>query len=284
MALNQREKARRFLALHGEPGAFVMPNAWDAGSALLLAAEGFPAVATTSAGVAFARGLPDYQDRIDRDEMLAVCRAIADAVDLPVSGDLEAGYGEAPEAVAETIRRSVAAGLVGGSIEDHSGDPDRPLYDRVLAVERIRAAKEAAAASGIPYVLTARAECYLVGHPDPLAESIARCNLYREAGADCLYAAGVSDPEEIATLAREIDGPLNVVMGLAGAALTVRQLADLGVKRISVGGSLARLALGALRRAAREIAKDGRFTYAAEAIPDAELTAFFSGREAREAP
>lgn len=275
----QFEKAQKFRALHEGAEAFIMPNAWDAGSARLLAAEGFPAIATTSAGVAYSRGLPDYEDRISRDDMLEACRAMAEAVDLPVSGDLEAGYGDGPEAAAETIRRSIDCGLVGGSIEDHRGDPANPLYDRSLATERIQAAKEAAEASGIPYVLTARAECYLVGHPNPLAESIARCNLYREVGADCLYAPGVKDAESVATLVREIDGPLNVVMGMASAPFTARQLSNLGVRRISVGASLFRFAFAALRRAARDVAAEGTFTYAAEAIPDAEMMAFFGSSE-----
>ncbi len=239
---------------------------------------GFAALGTTSAGVAYSRGLPDYQDRIARDDMLAAYGAVAEAVDLPVSGDLEAGYGETPEAVAETITLSIAQGMVGGSIEDHRCGPGDPLYDVEEAVARIQAAREAADRSGLAYCLTARAECYLVDHEDAFAESLRRCNRYREAGADCLYVPGVREPETIGALVREIDGPLNVVMGLVGAGLTVAELSDLGVRRISVGGSLARRAFAALRDAALEIRQQGSFGYAKAAIPDAELSGFFAAR------
>lgn len=268
-------KAQAFRDLHHAPGAFVMPNAWDAGTARILAAFGFPALGTTSAGVNFANGLPDYDYRVPRAEMLAAYAKVAEAVDIPVSGDLEAGYGDSPEDVAETIRQSIAAGMVGGSIEDHTADPDKPFYDIEAAVERIRAAREAADASGIAYTLTARAECYLAGHPDPFRESVRRLQRYREAGADCLYAPGIKDRETIAALVREVDGPVNVVMGLAGAALSVAELEEIGVKRVSVGGSLARAALAAVREAAREISEKGTFTFAERAIPNAELNGFF---------
>jgi len=271
----QAEKAAAFRALHERDGIFVMPNPWDAGSARLLAAAGFEALATTSAGIAFAMGLPDYEWRIDRETMIERIRPIVDAVDLPVSADLESGYGVRPEDVAETIRQAVAAGAAGGGIEDFTGDKAAPLYEAALAAERIRAAREAADASGLPFALTARAECYLVGHGDPFAESVRRLNLYREAGADCLFAPGVKDAETIGALVRAVDGPVNVVMGLAGAALTVAELAELGVRRVSVGGSIARAALAAVRRAAREIAEDGTFAYARDAIPDSEASAFF---------
>lgn len=259
-----------------------MPNAWDAGSARLLESLGFPALGTTSAGVAYCRGLPDYQDRISRDEMLTAYGAAAQAVNIPVSGDLEAGYGDTPEAVAETITLSIAQGMVGGSIEDHLYGPAGPLYDIEEAVARIEAARAAADSSGLNYTLTARAECYLVDHEDAFAESLRRCNRYREAGADCLYVPGVREPETIAALVREIDGPLNVVMGLVGAGLTVAQLSDLGVRRISVGGSLARRAFAALRDAALEIRQEGSFGYAKAAIPDAELSGFFEARMERD--
>ncbi len=272
-------KAQAFLELHRAPGAFVMPNAWDAGSARLLAAAGFPALGTTSAGIAFARGLPDYEDRISRTDMLEACAGIAGAVDLPVSGDLEAGYGATPEEVAKTYRLSIDAGLAGGSIEDHSTAAADGLYDVEEAAERVAAARAAIDGTGVPFVLTARAECYLVDHPDAFAESVRRLNRYREAGADCLYAPGQRSAEEIGALVREVDGPVNVVMGLVGAALTVADLAGLGVKRISVGGSLARTALGALVAAAKEIAEAGSFTYAKDAIPDGELSAFLAGCE-----
>jgi 2-methylisocitrate lyase-like PEP mutase family enzyme len=277
MGCDLSSKAAAFRALHEGDGCFVMANAWDAGSARILAAEGFPALATTSAGVNFALGRADYTYEVPRAEMLAAYGRVAAAVDLPVSGDLENGYGDAPETVAETIRLAIEQGLVGGGIEDHTGDPKQPLYDIELAAERIGAARAAADASGIPFTLTARAECFLVGHPDPFAESLRRAKRYREAGADCLFVPGVKDAETIGALVREVDGPVSVVMGLAGEPLSLAELTDLGVRRVSVGGSLARTALGALRRAAREIAAQGTFTYARDAIPDRELGAFFAG-------
>jgi 2-methylisocitrate lyase-like PEP mutase family enzyme len=268
-------KAQRFRDLHLADGAFVMPNAWNPGSARVLAAAGFQAIGTTSAGVTFSMGLPEYEYRVPGEFMLEEFGRIAAAVDIPVNGDLEAGYGDSPEAVARTIRRSVELGMVGGGIEDHTGDPDARLYEAEHAADRIRAAREAADASGIPYTLTARAECYLVGHPDPFAESVRRLNLYRAAGADCLYAPGTRDAETIAALVREVDGPVNVVMGLAGAAFSVDELAALGVKRISIGGSLARATFGVIHRAAREIAEAGTFGFAAEAMPEKDLSAIF---------
>lgn len=281
MATDLSAKARAFRDLHWGPGCFVMPNAWDAGSARLLAAAGgggFPALATTSAGIAFARGLPDYEDRVPRAVMLEASAAIAAAVELPVSGDLEAGYGATADEVAETMGLAIAAGLAGGSLEDHLAGGAHALYEIEAAAERVAAARSAIDASGLAFVLTARAECYLTGHPEPFAEAVRRLNRYREAGADCLYAPGLKSAEEIGRLVREVDGPLNVVMGLAGAPLGVAELAALGVKRVSVGGSLARASYAALRRAAAEIAEAGTFGYAAEAIPDAEMNAFMAGR------
>ena len=272
-----KDKARAFLDLHRGAGCFVMPNAWDAGSARLLAAAGFPALGTTSAGIAFAMGLPDYEDRIPRAVMLEACAAIAAAVDIPASGDLEAGYGDTPEAVAETMRLAIEAGLAGASLEDHLVGGENELYGLEAAAERVAAARAAIDASGIPFVLTARAECYLTGHPDPFAESVRRLNRYREAGADCLYAPGQTGAEEMARLVREVDGPINVVMGLAGAAFTVNELAALGVKRISVGGSLARASFAVVKAAAEEMAGPGTFTFSARAIPDGELNAFMAG-------
>lgn len=273
---DRQAKAARFRELHQRDGAFIMPNAWNAGSACLLAATGFEAIGTTSAGVNYANGVIDYDYRLPRSEMMAAYRRIAEAVDVPVSGDLENGYGEASEAVAETVRQSIEGGMVGGSIEDHTGDPARPLYDVELAAEWIRTAREAADASGVPYTLTARAECFLIDHPDPLKESIRRLNRYREAGADCLYVPGLRDAAAIGTLVRAVDGPVNVLMGLASATLTVSALAGLEVKRISAGGSLARAALAVVRNAAREMLEEGTFTFADRAIPDAEIGAFFA--------
>lgn len=269
------EKGSHFRSLHEADELFIMANAWDVGSARILAAEGFPAIGTTSAGVAFCQGLPDYEYIIPRDEMLSIYGDIARSIDLPVSGDLEAGYGESPEAVADTIALSIAKGMVGGSIEDYTGDPGNPLYKIEQAVERIKAARAAADQSGVPYSLTARAECYLVGHDDPYAEAVRRCNLYREAGADCLFVPGIKDAQTIGRMVKDIDGPFSVVMGLSGSDLTVAQLADLGVKRVSVGGSIARAAFAAIRNAAHEVKRSGSFNYANSAIPDAELCKFF---------
>jgi 2-methylisocitrate lyase-like PEP mutase family enzyme len=265
-------KAARFRALH-ESGTFLMPNAWNAGTARLFADLGFEAIATTSAGTNFSNGHGDYDYAVPRAEMLAEYGRIAAAVDLPVSGDLENGYGDTPEEVAETIRQSIAHGMVGGGIEDHTGDPAAPLYEVELAVERIRAAREAADASGLSYTLTARAETYLVGHADPFAEAVRRVNRYREAGADCLFVPGVRDAQTIATLVREVDGPVNVVMGLAGAALSVTELAELGVRRVSIGGSLARAVFAFVRKAALEMRDQGTFGYAGDQMPEPELNA-----------
>ncbi|MDJ0942644.1 MAG: isocitrate lyase/phosphoenolpyruvate mutase family protein [Kiloniellales bacterium] len=276
MTITQAAKAETFRRLHETPEAFILPNAWDAGSAKLLAAAGFPALASTSAGIAYALGRPDASSALSREENLAAIAAIAAAVDLPVSADLEAGYGRAPEAAAETIRLSAEAGAVGGSIEDVAYEPEPRLLDAGLAAERIAAAAEAAAGTGFAYTLTARCEAFLLGHPDPLAESVRRLNLFREAGAHCLYAPGVKDLDSIAVLAREVTGPLNVVMGLAGAPLSLARLAAVGVRRVSVGGCLMRTAQGALRRAAEEMRDRGTFGFAAGAIADDELIEFFS--------
>lgn len=267
---------KQFRQWHEESQAFLMPNAWDAGSACLLAASGFQCLATTSAGIAFSLGQPDYEGRVSRSQMMERIHQIASAVTLPVSADLEAGYGGAPEEVAETIRLAIQAGVVGGNIEDLSGNPHTPLFDLELAMDRIRAAREAADRSGIPFTLTARTDCYLVNVSSPFTETVRRANHFREMGADCLFIPGVKDVETIAALVREIDGPLNVVMGLTGSAFTVAQLNNLGVRRISIGGSLARSALGLVRRAAQEMREHGSFTFAEQQIPDAELCEFFA--------
>jgi len=267
---------KQFRQWHEQCQAFLMPNAWDAGSACLLAASGFQCLATTSAGIAYSLGQPDYEGRLSRSQMMERIHQIASAVTLPVSADLEAGYGVAPEEVAETIRLAIQAGVVGGNIEDLSGNPHTPLFDLELAADRIRAAREAADCSGIPFTLTARTDCYLANVPSPFDEAVRRANHFREMGADCLFIPGVKDVETIAALVREIDGPLNVVMGLTGRAFTVAQLNSLGVRRISIGGSLARSALGLVRRAAQEMREHGSFTFAEQQIPDAELSDFFA--------
>jgi 2-methylisocitrate lyase-like PEP mutase family enzyme len=272
----QMQRGEQFRQWHEGSQAFLMPNAWDAGSACILAASGFQCLATTSAGIAFSLGQPDIEGCVSRSQMMERIHQIASAVTLPVSADLEAGFGAAPEEVAETIRLAIQAGVVGGNIEDLSGDPHTPLFDLELAAERIRAAREAADHCGIPFTLTARTDCYLVNVPSPFAEAVRRANRFREMGADCLFVPGVKDAETIAELVREIDGPLNVVMGLTGSTFTVPQLDNLGVKRISIGGSLARSALGLVRRAAQEMREHGSFTFAEQQIPDAELCDFFA--------
>jgi 2-methylisocitrate lyase-like PEP mutase family enzyme len=269
----QAEKHARFRALHERPGAFVMPNPWDAGSARLLASLGFEALATTSAGYAFSVGRRDSFAGLGRGEVLANAAAIVGACALPVSADLEDGFGPAPETCAETVRLAAAAGLVGGSIEDATGDPADPIHGFAPALERVRAAAEAA--RGLPFVLTARAENYLWGRAD-LADTIRRLQAFSEAGADVLYAPGLPDLAAIRTVCREVDKPVNVVMGLSGRSYAVGELAEAGVKRISVGGSLARAALGAVMRAAEEIRAHGTFGYAADAMSGDAVSALMS--------
>lgn len=267
MRATQAEKAERFQALHAQPGAFVIPNPWDAGTARILASMGFAALTTTSAGLAFALGRRDGQ--AGRDETLKNAKDIVDATELPVAADLENGFGNAPEAAAETIRLAGEAGLVGGSIEDASGDPHHPIYDVQHAVERMAAAVEAARAFPFPFVLVGRAENFLHGRPD-LDDTIRRLQAFEAAGADALFAPGITAPEDIRTLCASVGKPVNVVMGLKGGTLSVDELAELGVKRISLGSSLSRAALGGLVRAAREIREHGTFRFADEAIPYAQ--------------
>ena len=243
----------------------------------MLASSGFCAIATTSAGIAFSLGLPDYEGAVSQAQMLDCIHRIARSVDVPVSADLEAGYGREPVHVAKTIALAVAAGAVGGNIEDFTGDASAPLFERALAAERIRAARAAADAAGMAFTLTARTDCYLAKTDNSFSEAVLRANMYREAGADCLFIPGACDPGTIAQLVKEIDGPLTVVMGLTGASLTVSQLEDLGVRRVTIGGSLARATYGLIRQAAREMALHGTFDYSSQQIPDAELCAFFSG-------
>lgn len=269
-----------FRALHEDGAGFVMPNAWDAGSAVLLAEAGFAAIATTSAGIAFSLGKGDYivptgATPVSVTEMFDRIRQITAAVDIPVNGDLEDGYGARPETVAETIRLAIDAGLAGGNIEDCDGGV---LYDETLAADRIAAARAVIDAGGTRFVLTARADGLLLGSETP-AETIRRANRYREAGADCLYVPGPSDLTTIATLVREIDGPLNVVMGLSAGDLTVAGLRSAGVARISLGGAIARAALGFVRESARELIEHGTLDFAAGQIPQGELNALFASYE-----
>ena len=273
----QTELGRRFQRLH-ESGTFLMPNAWNAGSALLLETAGFEAVGTTSAGIAYSLGKADAAGEFGMDEALDETARIAGAVSVPVNVDAENGYGDTPEAVAQCIRRCIDAGAVGAGIEDYTWDPARPLYERGLAVERIRAAREAVDASGMPFVLTARAECYLYRVPDAFAESVARSNLYREAGADCLYAPGVKARDEVQALVREIDGPMNFVVGAATADYTVDELAELGIRRVSIGGSLMRATFALAERAAAQMKDQGRFSWAADQLGPADFDRLFANR------
>ena len=268
----QADKAHAFRALHERAGAFIIPNPWDVGSARILAQLGFEALATTSAGAAFSAGRRD--GGIVRDAMLAHVAAIVEATDLPVSADLESGYAQGPTGVAETFRLAAAAGVVGASIEDASGDPAHPLRDIEPATERVRAAVEAVRALPFPFTVTARAENFLVGRCD-LGDTITRLQAYQNAGADVLYAPGLVDANDIATVVRAVDRPVNVVMGLAGSQLDLVTLAKLGVKRVSVGSALARAAFGALIRAAHEMRERGTFAFADHAVAYRDLGAMF---------
>jgi 2-methylisocitrate lyase-like PEP mutase family enzyme len=268
------EKAAAFRALHERPGAFVIPNPWDAGTARLLAALGFEALATTSLGLANSLGRVDGANAVSRAEVIDNCRAIAAATDLPVNADLENGYAHEPRAAAEIIRLAAEAGVSGGSIEDATGEPDRPIYDFEQAVERVHAAVEVARALPVPFLLTARAENLLHGRPD-LEDTIRRLQAFEKAGADVLYAPGVRDLTAIRTVVSSVTRPVNVVMSAADPDLTVAQLAEAGVKRISVGGALSRLALAGFLRGAREMAEQGRFTWMRDTVPTKELKAVF---------
>lgn len=268
---SQSEKHRAFVELHRRPGAFVIPNPWDAGSSRILTALGFEALATTSAGFAYSIGKRDSAAALSREALLENARAIVAATHLPVSADLEDGFGTAPETCAETIAMAAGVGLVGGSIEDATGDPADPIFAFSLAVERVAAAAEAA--RPLPFVLTARAENFLYGRPD-LDDTIRRLQAFEAAGADVLYAPGLRDIEAIRTVCAAVTKPVNVVMGLAGKAFSVSELQAAGVKRISVGGSFARAALGALVRAATEVKEHGTFGYAADAMPAQEAEGY----------
>lgn len=261
--LTQVEKGAAFAELHKRAGTFVIPNPWDAGSARLLDHLGFEALATSSAGYAFSIGKPD--NAVGREAMLAHAAAVAAATDLPVSIDLENGFGDTPEIVAETIRLAAATGAVGGSIEDATQRADDPLYERALAVERISAAAEVVRSLPFPFILTARAENYLVGKPD-LKATIERLQLYQEAGADVLYAPGLTNKDDIATLISSVDRPVNVLLGLKGVKLTVADMSAIGAKRISVGSGLARCVFGAFLHAARDIREHGTFAFAEDAV------------------
>lgn len=270
--MTQAEKGRTFRALHERDRAFIIPNPWDAGTARLLAHLGFEALATTSAGYAFSVGRRD--NTIDRDEIIAHVAAIVSATDLPVSADLENGFADAPEQVAQTIQLAAAAGVAGGSIEDMSRQPGHLIYELQHAADRVRAAAQAAHALPFPFTLTARAENYLVGRPD-LNDTIKRLQAYQEAGADVLYAPGLSTKDDIAAVVSSVDRPVNVIMGLQGVQLSLAELSALGVKRISVGSALSRAALGAFLRAAHEMREHGTFTFAEQAVSFRDLSTMF---------
>ncbi len=265
----QSEKGRVFRALHEREGAFAIPNPWDAGSARLLERLGFEALATTSAGFAFSLGKRDYE--VGREAMVAHVGAIAAAVDLPVSGDLENGFGDDPEDAAETIRLAAGAGLVGGSIEDATGRADEPIYAFEHAVERVRAAAEAARGLPFLFTLTARAENFLHGRAD-LEDTIRRLQAYEKAGADVLYAPGLSRLEDVAAVVKAVSRPVNV---LATAQFEMAALAEIGVKRVSVGSALARAAYGGFLRGAEEMRSKGTFRFAEEAVSYRELSGMF---------
>jgi len=256
-------KGRSFRALHERPEAFIIPNPWDPGTARLLEGLGFEALATTSAGLAFSLGRPDKA--VTRAETLLHLEAVVNATGLPVSADLENGFGDAPDIAADTIRLAAAAGAVGGSIEDATGRSGDAIYEHDLAVERVRACAGAARALPFLFTLTARCENYLVGRKD-LKDTIRRLQAYQEAGADVLYAPGLTSREDIVDVVRAVDRPLNVVMGLKGTPWSLRELTAMGVRRVSVGSALARTALGAFHRAAAEMREKGTFEFAALAI------------------
>ncbi len=271
----QAARAEKFSRLHTRPGIFAIPNPWDAGSARMLASLGFEALATTSAGFAFSLGKPDAEGAVSRDDTLANARMIVEATALPVSADLENGFGDDPATCADTIALAATTGLVGGSIEDATGRSDDPIYPFALAVERVAAAVQAARALPFPFVLTARAENFINGRPD-LADTVRRLEAFAAAGADVLYAPGLKSSAHIEAVVKAVaPKPVNVVMGLSGAVFSLDELGALGVKRVSLGSSLARAAYGAFLGAAREIRASGTFTFAETAVPYAEINAMF---------
>jgi 2-methylisocitrate lyase-like PEP mutase family enzyme len=266
----QMEKATLFRALHERPGAFIIPNPWDAGTARLLAAMGFEALATTSLGLANMLGSVG----VSRDAIIENCRAIVEATELPVNADLENGGAHDPKKAAEAIRLAAEAGAVGGSIEDMTGDMRNPIYDFTLAVERVQAAVEVARSLPFPFTLTARAENFLYGRTD-LDDTIRRLQAFAAAGADVLYAPGIRDLPTIRTLVAAVPKPVNVVMGLADPDLTLKELEAAGVRRVSVGGALARLALAAVRDAALAMRDQGSFGWVKDIMPAKELRSIF---------
>jgi 2-methylisocitrate lyase-like PEP mutase family enzyme len=278
MNASQSSAIHAFRALH-ESGCFVLPNPWDVGTTLFLQQLGFKALATTSAGFAFSRGLPD--GGVPRDEMLAHIREIASTTALPVNADFLGGFATEPEGVAANVALCLETGVAGLSIEDSTGNDEEPLFAQRLAVDRIKAARDSIDASGIPALLTGRCEAFLVNHPDPLSTSLSRLAAYAEAGADCLYAPGVTAPDDIAAIVQAVaPRPVNVLVAGFNAKLSLAQLEDLGVRRVSVGSALATAAWGAFVRAAREIAADGTFAGLTGGAPSADLIAAFASARA----
>ena len=276
--MDQQQRNARFRALHERPGTFIIPNPWDVGTARILASLGFEALATTSAGLAHSLGVRDGM--VSREEALAHCRVIVEASDLPVSADLEKGFGDTPEDVADTIRDAAATGLAGCSIEDHTNRRDAPIFEFNLAVERIQAASEAKRELPHDFVLTARCENFLWGRPD-LDDTIKRLQAFESAGADVLYAPGLHDLETIRTVCASVTKPVNVVMEMPGTTFVVSELADVGVKRVSVGSALSRAAFGTFVRAAKEMKEYGTFTFSSDAIGFSELEGYFVGYKDR---
>lgn len=273
---NQSAASEKFRALH-ESGCFVLPNPWDSGTARYLEHLGFAAVATTSAGFAFSRALPDSVSAVPVDLVLAHVREIVEATRLPVNADFQNCYSHEPEGVAANVTRCIATGVAGLSIEDATGDNSNPLYDFGLALDRVKAARVAIAASGIPVVLTARCEAWLVGDSDPLRTSLERLIAFADAGADCLYAPGVSKLDEVAAIVKAVaPKPVNVLVSTNNCDVSVSQLADLGVRRVSVGAALARVAWGAFIQSARDIKESGSFKAFAGAAPFNELNTLFA--------
>ena len=271
MPVSTAQKRAEFRKLH-ESGCFVLPNPWDIGSAQLLQGMGFKALASTSSGFAWTIGHPD--NKVTCDAVLEHLKTLSDATDLPVNADFEGGFAHDPAGVAANVTRGVATGVAGLSIEDSTGDASAPLYEMTLAIERIRAARAAIDATGEDVMLIGRCESFLIGQPD-LKATIARLVAYAEAGADCLYAPAIRDKVQIATVVKELaPRPINILVGSPG--LTVAELADLGVRRISIGGALARAAWGGFLRAAREIAEKGSFSELANAVPHGEINGFFA--------
>jgi 2-methylisocitrate lyase-like PEP mutase family enzyme len=274
MTSSQLEKANRFRQLHEEPGFFIIANAWDAGSARILAGLGFPALATSSGASAGVLGRRDGM--VTRQEALDHARVIVAATDLPVSADLEKGFDDAPEGVAETIRLAATVGLVGGSIEDFSGDPQRPLFDLNHARERVAAAAEAARKLPFPFTLTARAENFLRGNPD-LDDTIQRLRSFEAVGADVLMAPGLPNLTAVQTVCAALSRPFNFMAGIKGRSFTTEELASAGVKRVSLATSLYRAAMSGLVNAAREVKDEGSFRYVETTMATPELNSYMSG-------